>query len=314
MTLLTGPIFCLVLAMWAGHDGTQVSFEEFKRFLEPKLPTSGAVEAVYVGRNGYGSFNVGYDIRTGAWYSADFERVVGQDQRGRIFGGEAKTGKVGYVTDNPFPLTDERVEDYFPFVLLRGLLGHPEVFRSIERTPEGGHLLRVELPGGRRSFLDKPDAAWADPTPVPVWVEVDGEGRVIRRWLKVGEKMEPYQFADERDSYQYAEETPPGFTVRTGVDPDDRYILESVEFHDGAEPAVFAMDRVRSLGLRNVARRDTAMRGGPELGPFVDGSPTTNSGAPLAAIPPDRPAYVFPLAATGSVLIALGIYAWWRRW
>ncbi|MDX2016657.1 MAG: hypothetical protein SFY95_03330 [Planctomycetota bacterium] len=304
---MTKALILCVCGARAFSQGADLSW------LRPLLPTPISAHVVLRSEKTGGLAAFGIDERTGAWYRYQIAEISGFDPALGAFKGPTHMERFtvdpqGRKTDSVFS------RSLFPQILLRTLVDHPQC------VTEAAHP--TESAPGRIVFT----APWGDPLqfgkskgrPTTCEIELDQRGFVTRTRTMIQGNDAPmtttFETAKVLDgNIQVA------LTIHDGTRSDNRTVLDSAELAPAGAPwtAKYMASRAHQLRLRDPNAKNFPLPPSPSA-PVV---PPTRAAEP-GDLPPDpdelgaqpsgldRAGPIISIA--GVVVLALGLFAWWR--
>jgi hypothetical protein len=266
---------------------------DFLAMIQATTPTTGGLRCTFRYTEGKSRelVDVAFDLASGA------SAVIFPDSRGIYLltpNGEYWRGEPRKpLTQAPRTDEDQRrlLQQFFPVFYNRAILEKPEIVRAVDRAADTW-TATLATPGWVAN--GRPDSFDAKRFPDAITiVTFDMNGRVTAIEQSEG----------ARHVLTLAENAPPGFTISRQRDLKQPVFDVTVESFDprGLPPENFSVEVVKARGRAN------ELTVSPELAKALQ-SPESGQaqGSDLAR-------YRWPLVTGGAILIALGIFAWWRN-
>jgi hypothetical protein len=135
------------------RDSDPLSREQLVAQLASLLPSEGTLRVEYERLSPPGRVVVAINWSDGSWFviRPSPNSIVGRDSDGRIFTGKPHAVPLK-ANATPQSGIESFLDDYFPLIMLRGLLQNSDAFAGATKGADGAMRIEFSLPRGSRDF------------------------------------------------------------------------------------------------------------------------------------------------------------------
>jgi hypothetical protein len=282
---------------------------DLSEFLARSLPTSGSVMVTYEvsGDAKQGKVVSALDVTSGAYFRIHHGRFFGRSADGQLFDGVE--GESAVINPDRGLSAIATLASWTPLMIHRAIVRDPSLVVSSSEGSGGSRVIEVLFPAGIRGA-----------TRAEVQGRSTPDARASTRWTSDGrlEGLEqPWTNTEGAGvstiQYELSPQSPPKFPVAAHLVGKPTWPLKELKFSPTGFGAAFFEPQAVAKLAQEVRTKPTV--GGPIT--ITRDTPIPDRIEPgmenVAKPGSDLARYRWPLVTGGTILIALGIFAWWRN-